>query len=246
MNTDRAGAVRLAREVARGSASLGDRVVVGVCPPFVYLDAVVRALGESGERLHVGAQDVYYEPEGAFTGEVSVAMLEDVGAEFSLTGHSERRHVLGEPDELVGKKTAAALSAGHGVVLCIGETLEQRRAGLTDEVNARQIRAGLADVRPEQLGILSIAYEPVWAIGTGNTATPEDAQSAHEAVRRVIADLFGHPASLQMRILYGGSVKPENARELFACPDVDGGLIGGASLNAEAFLKIALAAAETR
>ncbi|MCA9282144.1 MAG: triose-phosphate isomerase [Phycisphaerales bacterium] len=246
MNTDRASALALARDVAGGSASIGDRVVVGICPPFVYLDAVVRDLQAAGSKLHVGAQDVYFEPEGAFTGEVSVGMLEDLGVEFSLTGHSERRHVLGESDELVGKKTAAAVSAGHGVILCIGETLDERRAGRTDAVNERQLRAGLAGVGAEQLSILSIAYEPVWAIGTGNTATPDDAQSAHHAIRGVIADLFGAPEADRMRVLYGGSVKPDNARELFSCPDIDGGLIGGASLKSEPFLRIALAAAETR
>lgn len=246
MNTDRAGAIQLAHEVARGSAPLGDRVLVGVCPPLVYLDAVVRSLREKGEHLHVGAQDVYFESNGAFTGEVSVAMLEDLGVAFSLTGHSERRHVLGEGDELVGKKTAAALRAGHGVILCIGETLEERRAGRTDEVNERQLRTGLSGVGPDHLGILSIAYEPVWAIGTGNTATPDDAQTAHREIRRVVADLFGDGAGERIRILYGGSVKPENARELFACPDIDGGLIGGASLKSGPFLEIAVAAAETR
>ncbi|MCA9283142.1 MAG: triose-phosphate isomerase [Phycisphaerales bacterium] len=246
MNTDRAGALALANEVAQGTTELREHVVVGVCPPFVYLDAVVRDLRASGYKLHVGAQDVSPEPNGALTGEVSVAMLEDLSVEFSLTGHSERRHVIGESDELVGRKTAAALSAGHGVILCVGETLDQRKAGQTDAVNERQLRTGLAGVAPEHLPILSIAYEPVWAIGTGNTATPQDAQRAHMAVRSVIADLFGADAAGQMRILYGGSVKPDNARELFACPDIDGGLIGGASLKAAPFIEIAVAAAESR
>ncbi len=244
MNTDRAGALALAMGVASGCEEIRDRVVVGVCPPFVYLDAVVRALFEAGLRLHVGAQDLWPDPNGAFTGEVSVAMLEDIGVEFSIVGHSERRHILGESDELVGRKVGAALRSGHGVVLCVGETIEERRAGRTDEINERQLRAGRAGIATEHLQILSIAYEPVWAIGTGNTATPVDAQSAHRAIRGVLADLFGREAADRIRVLYGGSVKPDNAPELMACPDIDGGLIGGASLRAETFLGIARAAAE--
>lgn len=241
MNTDRAGAVALAREVAGAAPSLAGVELV-VCPPFVYLDAVARALADASAPVGLGAQDLHYEKSGAFTGEVSASMLQDVGARWVLTGHSERRHLLGEPDDLVARKTRAALDAGLSCILCVGETLEQRRADQTNAVNERQVRSAFAGLAPAHLERLTIAYEPVWAIGTGQTASPADAQSAHAFLRALVAALAGPVVAGSMRILYGGSVKPDNARELCAQPDIDGGLIGGASLKASDFLAIAKAA----
>jgi triosephosphate isomerase len=242
MNTDRAGALRLALDVADGARDLTGSVDVAVCPPFVYIDAVGRALSAAGSAVALGAQDVYFEPDGAFTGEVSAAMLRDLACSYVLTGHSERRHVLGESDELVAQKTAAVLSAGLSCILCVGETIEQRRANRTDEVNEARARAALKGLTPTQLERLTVAYEPVWAIGTGMTATPADAQDAHAKIRRVLHAVVGESLSQSIRILYGGSVKPSNAAELFSQPDIDGGLIGGASLKASDFLAIVRAA----
>ncbi len=242
MNTDRAGALRLALDVADGVRDFSDSVDVAVCPPFVYLDAVGRALSAAGSAVALGAQDVYFEPDGAFTGEISASMLRDLACAQVLTGHSERRHVLGESDELVAQKTAAVLSAGLNCILCVGETLEQRRAGQTDAVNERQVRAALKGLDASVLTRLTIAYEPVWAIGTGMTATPADAQDAHAKIRALLRSEVGDAPANSTRILYGGSVKPSNAAELFSQPDIDGGLIGGASLKASDFLAIVRAA----
>jgi triosephosphate isomerase len=237
MNLDRAGAIALATDVARHAAGKRD-VDVAAFPAFVHLDAVQTALAAENLVLTVGAQDAWHEPDGAFTGEVSLAMLADLDIRWLLTGHSERRHVIGESDELVGAKTAAGLAAGCTVVLCVGETIEQREAGETDAVNARQLDAGLKDVSPDQTDRLIIAYEPVWAIGTGKTASPADAQAAHAAVRAWLAQRFDDRTAQTIRILYGGSVKPGNAGELFGQEDVDGGLVGGASLKAGDFAGI--------
>ena len=244
MNTVRASAVELALEVSRAAAPAMKRgLEVAVFPPFVYLDAVGAALRSEGSAVMLGAQDLYFEPSGAFTGEVSADQLRDIGASIVLTGHSERRHVLGESDELVGKKTRAALNAGLRVILCIGETLEQREKRQTDHVNERQLRAGLAGVAPKDLERLVIAYEPVWAIGTGRNASPADAQAAHAQIRRVLMELYDIQTAGAVRIQYGGSVKPDNASDLFGQPDIDGGLIGGASLKATDFVAICEAAA---
>ncbi len=236
MNTDRAGAAVLARAVAEAGATHAERVEIAVCPPFVYLDAVAAAL--KGSRIALGAQDLYHEANGAFTGEISAAMLKDIGATIVLTGHSERRHVLGETDELIAKKTRAAVAAGLHCILCVGEKLDERQAGRTDAVNERQTRAALEGMPPELAARVTTAYEPVWAIGTGKTATPADAQDAHLKIRAVVRAILGEVAASSMRILYGGSVKPDNAAELFAQPDIDGGLIGGASLKAADFMAI--------
>ena len=249
MNTDTASARSLAQGVAqwaRAQNSAG-AVEVAIFPPFVYLAEVSRTLREVGSSVKLGAQDVYFEPAGAFTGEVSAPMLKDVGVQVVLTGHSERRHVLGESDELVGLKTRAVLSTpGLCCILCVGEKLEERQAGQTNSVNERQLVAALAGLRPEQLSGLTVAYEPVWAIGTGKTATPYDAQDAHAHIRRVLSVLFTPEAAAKVRIQYGGSVKASNALELFAQPDVDGGLIGGASLKSEEFCAICASAAAAR
>lgn len=238
MNTNRAGGEALAREVA--SAVRGTQAEVAVFPPFPYLLPVGQTLGGSGVVL--GAQDVYHQVDGAFTGEVSVAMLADCGVNAVLAGHSERRHVIGEDDRAVNRKVVATLAGGMISVLCVGETLEQREAGQTDEVNERQTRLGLAGVSAADMTRIVIAYEPVWAIGTGRTATPADAQDAHVKIRGVISQLYGDQVARSVRIIYGGSMKPDNAEALMAQPDIDGGLIGGASLKAGDFGAIVRAA----
>ncbi len=240
-NTNRATAVQLAQDVATGLASVRG-VEVAVFPPFPYLLAVGEVLRKTGSAVALGAQDVYHQPDGAYTGEVSIAMLKDCGVSIVLTGHSERRHVLREIDDLINRKTQAVLSAGLRCILCIGETLDQRRAGETDAINETQVRLALAGVPKDHLANLIIAYEPVWAIGTGQNATPHDAQAAHASIRAVIADLFGSSIAAAIRIQYGGSVKSANAAVLLAGADVDGALVGGASLDAAEFASIVRAA----
>lgn len=247
MHTDRRGAAELAAAVARAAASLGPppSLDIALFPPFPYLLEVGRVLRDAGSTVQLGAQDVWHRPDGPFTGEVSVAMLRDCGVQVVLCGHSERRHTIGEPDALVAAKLRAVLDAGLVGLLCIGETLDQRRAGQIDAVNRRQLQAAIADCPPEQLHRLVIAYEPVWAIGTGQTATPDDAQRAHVAVRAVLESMHGPALARSTRILYGGSVSPQTAPELIAQPDVDGFLVGGASLSADTFEPI-LAACQAR
>jgi triosephosphate isomerase len=205
----------------------------------VYLDAVGQALG--GSAVLLGAQDVYFEKDGAFTGEISVAMLLDLGVRFVLTGHSERRHVLKETSDLVAKKAAAVFGAGLTLVHCVGEKLEERDGGKTLQV----VEAQLNEINPattQEPHRLVIAYEPVWAIGTGRTATDEQAQEVHAYVRQSIAKRWNADFADRVRVQYGGSMKPENAKGLQSKPDVDGGLIGGAALKADAFLAICNAA----
>ncbi len=242
MNTDRASASALVRGAIDGLVGL-QGVDVAVFPPFPYLITVGSILRERGSAIRLGAQDAYHEPDGAFTGEVSLAMLRDCGVSVVLTGHSERRHVLGEGETIVHSKTKAVLAAGLECVLCVGEKLDEREEGRTDVVNEEQVRLGLREVPPEQVDRLTIAYEPVWAIGTGRTASPADAQDAQLKIRRVLADLYGREAAARIRIMYGGSMKAANARELFSQPDIDGGLIGGASLKASEFVSIVRSAA---
>jgi triosephosphate isomerase len=244
MNTDRAGAAALVRAVYRGLAAVPRHAVVVIFPPFPYLLTAVEALADLDPvpGFAIGAQDAWHEPDGAFTGEVSLAMLKDCSCQCVLVGHSERRHVLGESDALVNKKARAALAADVNVILCIGETLEQRTAGKTDSVNERQLRTALDGVPAEHVARLAIAYEPVWAIGTGRTASPDDAQDAHAKIRRILAEMYSGEIADATCIQYGGSVKASNALELFSRPDIDGGLIGGASLKADEFLAIVNAA----
>jgi len=242
MNTDLASAVELADDVVAGCAQLVQHCDIAVFPPFPYLQAVGKTLGHHG--ILLGAQDVYYESNGAFTGEVSGEMLVDLNVAIVLCGHSERRHVLGEDDQLVNLKARAALDAGLWITLCIGETIEQREAARTEEITLGQLQAGLDDVPIEQMRQVVIAYEPVWAIGTGRNATPEDAQAAHKAIRERLGDLYDQSVADSTRIQYGGSVKANNAAELFAQPDVDGFLVGGASLKSQEFVAIVKAAAK--
>jgi triosephosphate isomerase len=235
MNMDRGGSVELASDVARAVSGL-DAVDVAVCPPSVYLHAVAEAL--AGTRVDLGGQNAYFESKGAYTGEVSMAMLKDVGCRYVILGHSERRHVFGETDGLIAKKVRAALAGGPEVILCVGELIEERRADKTEAVLDRQIRSALKDVSPEDMARVVVAYEPVWAIGTGETASPDQAQDAHRFIRELIQQLFDESVAQALRIQYGGSVKPNNADELLAQPDVDGALVGGASLEADKFAAI--------
>ncbi|MBK9517310.1 MAG: triose-phosphate isomerase [Anaeromyxobacter sp.] len=229
-----AEATALARELAEGLAG-ESRVQVAVAPTFTSLGPVAAAL--RGTPVEVAAQDVHWEVQGAFTGEVSAAMLADVGVRHGIVGHSERRQFFGETDESVRKKVGALLAAGLAPIVCVGELLAEREAGRTLEVVGRQVRGGLAGLGAEALGSLTLAYEPVWAIGTGKTATTAQAQEVHAAIRAILRELGG-PVAEAIRIQYGGSVKPENAAELLSQPDVDGALVGGASLKAKDFIAI--------
>lgn len=239
MNMDRAGAVALAEGVAQGVAGSAG-VDVAVCPPFVYLDAVAKAL--AGSAVGLGAQNMYHEAKGAFTGEISAAMLCDIGCKYVILGHSERRHVLGETDEAINKKVHAALAAKLTPILCVGELLAEREAGQTQDVIRRQFNGSLAGLSAEEMARIVIAYEPVWAIGTGKTASPEQAEEVHLDLRRIMADRYNEQVAQEVRIQYGGSVTPDNAAELLAQPDIDGALVGGASLKTPSFLAIVAAA----
>jgi triosephosphate isomerase len=235
MYTTAATARDLAAAVARGVGA-ETRVTVAVCPPFPYLIPVAEAL--RGSNVGLGAQNVYFETEGAFTGEVSAQMLLDAGCRYVIVGHSERRHILHEDDALINRKAQAALAAGLVVILCVGETLAEREANRTEAVLQTQLNGGLAGLSADQMGQLVIAYEPVWAIGTGRNATPQQAQDAHSFIRWRVGNMFGEKAASALPIQYGGSVKPDNAAALLGQPDVDGALVGGASLKADSFLAI--------
>jgi len=228
-----------ARELVRALApllsDLGGRVQVAVAPAFTALAAAAEAL--RGGAVELAAQDVHWEKQGAFTGEVSAAMLADVGCKHGIVGHSERRQLFGETDEAVRRKVGALLAAEIRPIVCVGELLAEREAGRTLEVVGRQLRAALAGLPAEAVAALTVAYEPVWAIGTGKTATSAQAQEVHAALRAILRELVGATADA-IRIQYGGSVKPENAAELMAQPDVDGALVGGAALKADDFAKI--------
>jgi len=244
MHLARESAVSLAREVAKGAGGNAS-VDLAICPPFVYLDAVAGAL--AGTRVGLGAQDMYHEPQGAFTGEISAAMLLDLGCQYVILGHSERRHVLGETDQAINQKTLAALAAAVGgksltPIVCVGELLAEREAGRTGAVIQSQVAGSLAGLSPAQMERVIIAYEPVWAIGTGKVATPEQAEEVHRDLRKLLAERYNAATAGAVRILYGGSVKPDNAGQLMAQPNIDGALVGGASLKAVDFLGIAAAA----
>ena len=235
MNLDRKAGLELVAALRDGVEGVSDREVA-VFPPFVYVDEIARAC--AGSNVRVGAQNMCDEASGAFTGEVSGAMLRDVGAEIVVLGHSERRHVYGESDELIGRKLQAALELDLEVVLCLGETLEERQSGRTEEVVHRQLSEGLTHAGEQDMRRVTLAYEPVWAIGTGHTASPEQAGEVHSYLRGLLEGLHGEAVAEATRIQYGGSVKPSNAAELMAVPDVDGALVGGAALDAESFLAI--------
>ncbi len=211
-------------------------VEVAVIPPFLAIPTVARVI--EGSAVQLGAQDVYFEKSGAFTGEISAGMLADAGCSFALVGHSERRHVLMESDEIIRKKLEALLGQGLNVILCVGELIEEREANETEKRLNIQIRAGLEGLSSDQMKNITIAYEPVWAIGTGKVATTAQAQDAHKFIRNLVAEIFDRDVADAVRIQYGGSVKPDNAAELMAQPDVDGALVGGAALKPDSFLGI--------
>jgi triosephosphate isomerase (TIM) len=232
-------AVALAEEVKAGVGQEAD-VRVAVCPPSVFLHAIDTVL--EGSPIGLGAQNMHWKPDGAYTGEVSAAMLQDAGCTHVILGHSERRHGLDETDAQVNAKLHAALAAGLLPIVCIGETRQEREANQTEDVVGGQLTGSLAGLTAEQLAGVVLAYEPVWAIGTGLTATPEQAQAVHEFIRTWLANSHGEAIAARVVVQYGGSVKPDNAAELLAAPDIDGSLVGGASLKAGDFLGIIKAA----
>ena len=240
MNFDRRQTGDLAGELARRYPRDG-AVEIAVFPPSVYLLTAREALGSSGVGL--GAQNMYHQPPGAYTGEICASMLEDCGCQYVILGHSERRSWLGETDVDINARARAALQAGLKPVICVGETLEQREAGQTNDVVKGQFDGSLAGIPPDAIDSVVIAYEPVWAIGTGRVATGEQAQEVHADLRKMLENGYNSSLASQVRILYGGSVKPDNARQLLDQPDIDGALVGGASLDAESFSAI-IAAAE--
>lgn len=229
----------LTREIMEGLPSPLECDVV-IAPPFPHLVSMVEEVGNSG--IQVAAQNCYHEKSGAYTGEVSISMLSELGARYIIVGHSERREIFGEPDAIIKSKVDMVLEAGLTPIFCCGESLQTREAGNQAEFVLSQLQNGIFHLNSEQLSRVIIAYEPVWAIGTGITATPEQAQDMHAFIRQAINDAYGHTVSDHIRILYGGSIKADNARLLFSQRDVDGGLVGGASLQGPGFLAIIAAA----
>ncbi len=242
MNTDSESAAALASGIAARAGEVSAAELL-VCPPSIFLTGVRDAIG--GAAVGLGAQNMYHEPKGAFTGEISAAMLTSIGATYVILGHSERRHVFGETDEEVNKKTVAALGAELKPIVCVGELLEEREAGRTAEVIRSQFEGSLAGISADDMANVVIAYEPVWAIGTGKVATPEQAEEVHADLRKQLVDRYNAELAESVRILYGGSVKPDNAAELLSQANIDGALIGGASLKADDFLAIAQASGAT-
>ena len=239
MNGSRDSVAALVSGVSAGLARLDEKIDVVVCPPFVYLAQVVSSVNES--RIQVGAQNLASQSPGAYTGEIAAEMLVDQGCRYVIVGHSERRTLYGEVDEMVALKSRVASQAALTPIICVGENLEERDQNRTIEVVRRQLLAVLQENKGRLFSGAIVAYEPVWAIGTGRTATPEQAQEVHTEIRNTIGEKDPESAN-EVRILYGGSVKPENVEALFSCPDIDGGLIGGASLDASDFLSICKAA----
>jgi triosephosphate isomerase len=244
MNLTLAAGKSLAAAVAAEVQQTQPAVDVAVCPAFPYLLAVKEAIGSSGVQL--GAQNAYFAAPGAFTGEIALDMLLDVGCQWVILGHSERRQFFGDTDAEVNKKVTAAISKNLGVILCVGELLAERQSGKTEAVLETQLTGAFAGVEAGSLNKLVLAYEPVWAIGTGVTASPDQAEAAHKFIRSWLATRYNSQVADGMRIQYGGSVKPDNAAELLSQPNVDGALVGGASLKADQFLPIIRAAATVK
>ena len=242
MNKTAAEGASLAKEIVE-AVGRETSVDVVVCPPFTALESVARSL--EGQAVKLGAQNMHAEKNGAFTGEISAEMLRTLYVSHVILGHSERRQYFGETDAVVNKKVLAALAAELRPILCVGETLAERESGRTLDVVRTQTEAALAGVKPEQLTSVVIAYEPVWAIGTGKVATTAQAQEVHAFIRQLLVSLYGAALAQKVRILYGGSMKPANAPELLAQPDIDGGLIGGAALEARSFIELVRAALAT-
>jgi triosephosphate isomerase (TIM) len=235
MNMDRTGAIAVAEAIVKKAAEF-PHVDVALCPPFVYLEAVQKV--RLGSPVALGAQNVYHEAKGAFTGEISPGMLRDVGCKYVIIGHSERRDIFHETNADVNKKLLAVLAAGLSPIVCVGEHLNEREAGKTMDVIREQFEGSCAGLTAEQMRKTTVAYEPVWAIGTGKVATPEQAEQVHADLRKLIESRYNAEVASAVRIQYGGSVKASNAAELMAQPDIDGALVGGASLVADDFLGI--------
>lgn len=237
MNTTVTEAVELAKGVVESVGNQSD-VDVAVCPPYISLSSVYDVIKNS--KVKLGAQDVHWEAKGAYTGKVSCAMLKSVGVTYVIIGHSEQRQYFSETDETVNKKTKAVLAAGLLPIVCVGETLDERKSGKMDAVIERQTKGAFAGISAEDALKCTIAYEPVWAIGTGETATPQQANEAHIFIRKILEGIFNKQTAAGIRIQYGGSMKPDNAKQLLGQSDVDGGLIGGAALKAADFKGIVL------
>ncbi|MFD2533047.1 triose-phosphate isomerase [Gracilimonas halophila] len=236
MNCGPYDAAELLEGLKARKAEVDEQVDVLVCPPFVSIGMAVKYLYDTD--IQVGAQNLHFEENGAYTGEISGSMLAESGCNYVIIGHSERRQYFGETDDSVNKRTQKALEHKLAPIICVGESLKQRKAGDHYDLVKDQVSAALEGISEEQVLDVVIAYEPIWAIGTGETASPEQAQEMHEHIRKILADLYNQEAADSINILYGGSMKPANAQELLSQPDVDGGLIGGASLDADSFSEI--------
>lgn len=236
MNCTPSEAASLLEDIRDQKQGISEEVDVLVCPPFVSLSMAVNYLHDTD--IQVGAQNMHFEDNGAYTGEISASMITESGCNYVILGHSERREYFAEDDEMIGKKVAQAVQNDLAPILCVGESLDQRKAGEQQMVVAGQIREGLRHIDAGQAMSVVVAYEPIWAIGTGETATPEQAQQMHAYIRKMLQDLYDEDTAGSVRILYGGSMKPGNAEELLTLEDVDGGLIGGASLKADSFSEI--------
>jgi len=235
MNKDIGESISLVKELKKLVKEFDDREIV-VCPPFTSLAAVGAEL--KGSNIKLGAQNMHFKEEGAFTGEVSALMLKEIGVTYVILGHSERRHIFNENDELINKKVKSALENGLKPIFCVGETLDERDADKTKQIVSEQVNKGLENVKKEDMGNVVIAYEPVWAIGTGKTATPEQAEEVHVFIRGILKSMFDDKIAEEKTILYGGSVKPGNIKDLIAQDNIDGVLVGGASLDAKSFSEI--------
>lgn len=236
MNNDLNGSINLISEIKKGLADKKLNVTTIVCPPFTSLETANALVKDSAVKL--GAQNMYFEESGAFTGEISPSMLKSVGCEFVILGHSERRTIFGETNQTINKKIKTAVKHSLKPIFCIGETLEEREKGITFKVIETQVKEGLEGLSEAELSDMIIAYEPVWAIGTGKVATPEQAQEVHKFIRELIAKLYSKSFADKLIIQYGGSVKPDNSKELMTQPDIDGALVGGACLKADSFINI--------
>ncbi|MCS6989290.1 MAG: triose-phosphate isomerase [Chloroherpetonaceae bacterium] len=236
MNKTVAGAIALASELARKIGSDAPPCEIAIAPPFIALDSAREVIKKSPIKL--AAQNCHYENDGAYTGEISASMLKAVGCDYVIVGHSERRQYFGETDAIVNKKVKKVLSEGMNAIVCVGETLSEREAGVTEKVVETQVRGALNGVLESEMKSVVIAYEPVWAIGTGKNATPEQAEDVHRFIRQLVASLYSSAVAENLTIQYGGSVKGSNAKDLFAMPNVDGALVGGASLKVDEFYQI--------
>jgi len=240
MNNDLQQSISLVIEIKNLLTNKNNNCDIVICPPFTSLNEVKNLI--EGSIIKLGAQNMFYEDSGAFTGEISAPMLKSVGCEYVILGHSERRTIFGEKDEMINKKVRKALSHQLKPILCVGETLEEREKDITEKVVKRQIEKGLTDITPDEILNVIIAYEPVWAIGTGKTATPQQAQEVHQFIRKLLTSMYSKDFAQLIPIQYGGSVKPENAKELLSQNDIDGALVGGACLKADSFIGIIEAA----